>query len=911
VILPTFLTRDGWYARLHAAQRDAPRLLGPLEREVLMGAAARNGIASGHAPPFQLRAGLIVEMLAFYDELRRRDQGVQRFEDLLTEKLEGSVEDRGAARLLQQTHFLAAAFRAYEQRVVEGAAIDEHALRERLLAHGGSHPFRRLVVSVGDRLCDPPGLWTADFDLIARINGLEEIDIVSTEAVLSAGWHQRLDALMPGIEEVPPIADSVRPVLVAPPRETDRLHFLVRDREEELATIARRLKAERRRDPETFDLDRHAVVFKRPLPYLYLARTVFASAGIAFGVSDAVPLAAEPYAAALDLLLDVVSSGFTRSSIVALLRSPQFALGENGSAVPLASVRALDYRLSEAGFLGDLDALARIVDEMPESSEACVAARAARTIVERLRPFTEPAPASVHLSRLADVLTAWERPGQQSDRHLRAREAILAAIADLQDAHARRDDPETTLTEVASRLRRWIDAQTFRPPSPAAGGLHPPAGGLQLLDAAAAAFGTYDAIHIVGLVERDWPEPVSTGVFYAPRLLTVLGWGAEPDRAAGARAAFKDLLTLPARRVACHTVTLEDEAVVEASPLLDELAASSLAIDREVAGDSRIFVQDALSHDAGHASAAVQGSAADWLARRREVAALDRTRFEGRGLPHVTPEVSVSAVERYLECAFKYFAIHVLDLDEEPEDEDVMSPRARGVFIHQVFQTFFEEWGTRGTITPERLEDARTLFADVAERLLGRLRPAEAALERARLLGSAVAIGLGDAVFRMEAERPAPVVERLLEFRVRGEFDVQDERDVVHVRVRGVADRIDVLGDGTLRVLDYKTGKAPQPRRALQLPLYSLCAARQLSSRDGRERRVGEAAYLAFGGPRAFVPMSARGGDEQAMRDAQSRLATAVIAIRRGEFLVQPLEPFRCTFCAYAGVCRKDYVGDE
>ena len=33
--------------------------------------------------------------------------------------------------------------------------------------------------------------------------------------------------------------------------------------------------------------------------------------------------------------------------------------------------------------------------------------------------------------------------------------------------------------------------------------------------------------------------------------------------------------------------------------------------------------------------------------------------------------------------------------------------------------------------------------------------------------------------------------------------------------------------------------------------------------------------------------------------------------IERGEFPPRPDEPFLCTRCGYAGVCRKDYIGDE
>jgi hypothetical protein len=40
-------------------------------------------------------------------------------------------------------------------------------------------------------------------------------------------------------------------------------------------------------------------------------------------------------------------------------------------------------------------------------------------------------------------------------------------------------------------------------------------------------------------------------------------------------------------------------------------------------------------------------------------------------------------------------------------------------------------------------------------------------------------------------------------------------------------------------------------------------------------------------------------------------MVEAVAAIERGEFPVDPDEPYFCTRCGYAGVCRKDYVGDE
>ncbi len=46
--------------------------------------------------------------------------------------------------------------------------------------------------------------------------------------------------------------------------------------------------------------------------------------------------------------------------------------------------------------------------------------------------------------------------------------------------------------------------------------------------------------------------------------------------------------------------------------------------------------------------------------------------------------------------------------------------------------------------------------------------------------------------------------------------------------------------------------------------------------------------------------------------DAQARaFVEAVERIESGAFPVKPHNPFRCQFCDYASVCRKDYVGDE
>jgi hypothetical protein len=157
--------------------------------------------------------------------------------------------------------------------------IDEHGLRS-LLTTGSKTTLTRVVVTVPDHVIDPSGLWPADFDLLTRLPGLEQLDVVATGRVLDSGFYERIVDVLPGLKEERVGSDADRhPVVVTPPegRET---HVVWRDREEELLAVARSVKASAKNSPDgprdDVILDRRVgVVFRRPLPYLYLARQLF------------------------------------------------------------------------------------------------------------------------------------------------------------------------------------------------------------------------------------------------------------------------------------------------------------------------------------------------------------------------------------------------------------------------------------------------------------------------------------------------------------------------------------------------------------------------------------------------------------------------------------------------------------
>jgi ATP-dependent helicase/nuclease subunit B len=290
-----------------------------------------------------------------------------------------------------------------------------------------------------------------------------------------------------------------------------------------------------------------------------------------------------------------------------------------------------------------------------------------------------------------------------------------------------------------------------------------------------------------------------------------------------------------------------------------------------------------------------------------------RRRLQGDAGGWRLPRVSISRLELYLNCPFKFFAAQVLKLEEQPEDEAILTPLARGRFLHELWERFFDEWQGRGhgRIDPDHFDEARRLFAEISEERLKTLSPAEAALERQRLLGSAVDPGIAHRVFAMEASRPMPIHERLLEYPLEGEF-VFHTRDGVQrtVSLNAKTDRIDVLADGTIRVIDYKSKNTPDLKVALQLPIYAHLAREVLQRSRGNAVALGEALYLSFEGNKAVVPLRPPKGQtlDDVIADAEDRAVRALDRIGDGQFPVRPLKRSLCGPCSFRTVCRLEVV---
>ena len=929
IVIPELVTRDEWLARLHSALPGAAALLTRVEREVLIERAARAARTRGWLPdaPFDIRPGLVAEILNLYDELLRRQRTVRRFSRILFDQLRverGS--DRGSEGLIQLTCFLGFTFLGYERSVAAMGALDEHTLRRRLLDDDLPSPVDHVIVAVADHPADPRGLWPADFDLLGRLRGVSRLDVVMTDETHDAGFRERIDRELPGIEEVQPDLDvrpsgdrtTARPILVRPPGDDpDALCFVHRDREEELREVARTIRTRAARTGHVVQ-EPTAIVFHRPLPYLYLARNVLIDAHIPFQAFDALPLAAEPYAALLDLVLAFGRAGGIREAAVSLLRSPWLSFAVDGEPVQLDDAAALDVVLTERRATGEADTYAQEVSRFfrdaatrngIDSRRAFRAAAAAAAIRTALLPFREGPTASSQVRALSSFLRRHERGSVDDwpERFRRARTAVLAVLDGLNEALRRHDDPPRPHEALTAAIHHWIEARTFAPPQ-ATGGVH-------LVDAIAARFGDFDNVHLVGLVESDWPDRPRRSVFFTTGLLKSLGWPQESDQVRAQQAAFRDLLGLPATTLQLHGFQLEGDSVVAISPMIDA-ARGRPSVRAEPSRRRAVFADEVLT--AGTPEDPQRDTdSGEWLRLRLRRPPLTEPQYGGFVDPQAAQAYRVSRVDRYVDCPFKYFAETVLGLPEEREEASGLTPLERGTLVHALFEEFYRAWhaDARGTITGATLPDALELFSRLADRALASYPEADRALERTRLLGSIIARGVAERVFELEANAGGEVIDRLVEFDLRGPFAFPVLHGLSHrtIQIRGKADRIDVFADGGLRVVDYKLSRLPDLDTSVQLAVYAHAAKQALEAQDGRPHQVNAAMYIAFGDERQTAgPLGSRNDPVGVVVERRaSDFAATIERIEAGRFPPQPKRPAECQWCRYAGVCRKEYLIDS
>ena len=168
-------------------------------------------------------------------------------------------------------------------------------------------------------------------------------------------------------------------------------------------------------------------------------------------------------------------------------------------------------------------------------------------------------------------------------------------------------------------------------------------------------------------------------------------------------------------------------------------------------------------------------------------------------------KISVTAVDRLKADPFAFYAQAILRLRRQDPVDDDHTARWKGIAVHEVLQ----EWLQHDECNPDKLRPrAERLLADQA------IHPMLRALWGPRLLEAIDWIAAMERENQGQGRRPLAA-------------EVAGETSLAGVTVHGRVDRIDRLADGSLAIIDYKTGAPPTQKAvdagfALQLGLLGL-----------------------------------------------------------------------------------------
>jgi ATP-dependent helicase/nuclease subunit B len=486
------------------------------------------------------------------------------------------------------------------------------------------------------------------------------------------------------------------------------------------------------------------------------------------------------------LLAEIAAHGPDPGNLVAAFGHP-LVRGADGHArrAWLTGLRAFDRELRGPSPAPGLDPL-RKAAEKAGAPEWWAEAEALITTLAEWPPQIALSDALAGLAAAAEAFAGtmvWEREDGR---------ALGVMIEELR-GHAGALGTVIESADVAGILRDAMDEVAVRPGY----GGHPRVAIYGLLEARMA---RADLMICAGLNEGTWPQPPAADPLLAPAVLRALGVpGAEfriglaAHDLAGALGAPQVVLSRSLRDA--EGPTLPSRFLLRVEALLgDDLAKEH----RETA------IPALLPH-------------------------LDRERPKADAYPRPAPDpapnlrdvtIKVTALDRLLGDPYQFYAQAILDLRQlQPLAADPFSDAAlRGTLVHDIL----DKWH-RARESDPALPIAPFATAQFAAE---RVHPLFRALWQPRLIEA-----LEQFATMIDAPEHSGRTVLASEYLGAMQFD--------GAKVIGRVDRIDRLDDGTLAIVDYKTGQPPQKKQvtagfALQLGILGLIAQHGRFERDGK-----------------------------------------------------------------------------
>lgn len=269
--------------------------------------------------------------------------------------------------------------------------------------------------------------------------------------------------------------------------------------------------------------------------------------------------------------------------------------------------------------------------------------------------------------------------------------------------------------------------------------------------------------------------------------------------------------------------------------------------------------------------------------------------------------VSPSSLETLAACSLRWFYNYALDA--RPPEEPVFDPMVwlnvleRGTALHTIYERIVRAELHQQGQSAERRNSVLNIVKAVADDTALRI-PISSQVVRDR----EVAALERDAQLFVNSEHEAYTTQPWTTVALEAEFGKESIAtfpldDGTSVRVRGRVDRVDKLADGSLRLVDYKTGRsfsldmkrgAFDGGRKLQLAVYSPAISRHFDAAVS----VAEYRFPTQRGEGAVAR-----ADAELLEAAPRIVRTMLDDVAAGRF-VPTIDKDDCAFCNYAAICR-------
>lgn len=715
---------------------------------------------------------------------------------------------------------------------------------------------------------------------------------------------------------------------------------------EEVSFIARSVKASIASGTQP---DAILVAFPSLDEYAPLAEEIFSDFGIPYNRALGRQLASSPVTTAVISLLQAVQDDGSGPSLLRVLSSPFLELGAAPGAASSLD-RFLRRRRITGGIVRVLSALSR---HAPDEEGPRLLTGPLGKLNEMLSPFSADgtAPLGLWMERLTGLLDRAGLAGRVSvvkgslNINLQALRKLDETLASLHQAGRLFPEYRFTFSEWLFLLKKTLLHVRFQVPPD-------DEGGVQVLGMEESSGQPWSEVFVGGLVDGKFPQRLPQNIFLPEAALEPLGVTALETARRTAAYHFYRLLCSSPRVALTWPENVGDKPVVP-SPFLKELEPLRIAKVLNRGRERTSGIQFGLSFDESRsipelAKAAALGGTAPGLDR---VMGADIPGIAGIRSAIAAPLLAnpapfpardalvfrVTELDAYLACPYDYYVTRVLGVTPLAEVSEDISPLDRGIAVHSILSAFYRAWDR--PVTEADREACRKVLAQLADAGFRGPDTFRNRRERIRFL-TVMAERFLDAeeAFWRQDLKPAYLEQEIASFPL-------VLSDGTEVELHGTIDRIDVDKDGNFIIVDYKTGKYPQPGNGIdqdifQLPVYAVMAKHALSDAAGARRAVpsGDTAPpLKNPVGLAYYDLSGRIGrlcrdvvlyDESSgitqtatKPEASSKTAEefseilsqsiakarqAAEGIRAGHFAREPKDEDRCRFCPNAALCRRE-----